>query len=340
MKVLCFVFFLIRVIRDTGSDKLMKIIPLSIPTPFYIGDVNVYLIKEEPLTLIDVGPKTKEAADALREKLRGQGVQISDIRRIVLTHAHEDHCGLAKQVRDEAKNAEIFIHNWETGHLFGRLAREEHKNLMLRAGVSETIFGEMQSLYADVSLYTDALAEGEFSELKDETEIEFANGVLKVLHTPGHTPGSCSFLREANRTLIAGDCVLKRLTPNPVLSPDPIDASRRFKSLAEYLVSLARLRSVSPTLCYGGHGEPISDFEEIFHRYIRSINERQKNVISAVSNDGATAFDVASRLFPGAIGKDFHHFLAISEAVAHLDYAETENKIAVELKDGVEFYRK
>ena len=36
----------------------MKIIPLSIPTPFYVGDVNVYLIKEDPLTLIDVGPKT------------------------------------------------------------------------------------------------------------------------------------------------------------------------------------------------------------------------------------------------------------------------------------------
>ena len=74
----------------------MKIIPLSIPTPFYVGDVNVYLIKEDPLTLIDVGPKTKEAADALREKLRRNGVEFSDVRRIVLTHAHEDHCGLGK----------------------------------------------------------------------------------------------------------------------------------------------------------------------------------------------------------------------------------------------------
>ena len=85
----------------------MKIIPLAIPTPFYIGDVNVYLIKEEPLTLVDVGPKTEAAAAALRDKLRDNGVQIRDIRRIVLTHAHEDHCGLAKQVSDEAGGAEI-----------------------------------------------------------------------------------------------------------------------------------------------------------------------------------------------------------------------------------------
>ncbi len=318
----------------------MKIIPLSIPTPFYVGDVNVYLIKEEPLTLIDVGPKTIEAADALREKLRDNGVRLEDIKRIVLTHAHEDHCGLAKQVRDAAKDAEIFVHRWETGHLFGRLTGEAHKNLMLRAGIPETVFGEMQTIYNDVSLLTDSLTEEEFSELKDDTELEFASGVLKVLHTPGHTPGSCSFFREANRTLIAGDTVLKRVTPNPIVSPDPFDANKRFKSLAEYLVSLARIRLLAPTLIYGGHGEPIHDYEEIFRRYVSSIDERQKNVVALVSNDGATAFDVAQKLFPQANGRDVHRFLAISEAIAHLDYAESEGKIAVELKDGVEFYRK
>ena len=54
------------------------------------------------------------------------------------------------------------------------------------------------------------------TELNDEAELEFETGALRVIHTPGHTPGSCSFLREADRTLIAGDCVLKRMTPNPV----------------------------------------------------------------------------------------------------------------------------
>ena len=54
---------------------------------------------------------------------------------------------------------------------------------------------------------------------------------------------SDSFVREADRTLICGDCVLKRITPNPILSPDPVNPSKRFPSLAEYLVSLAKLRS-------------------------------------------------------------------------------------------------
>ncbi len=111
---------------------------------------------------------------------------------------------------------------------------------------------------------TDTIPKSEFNELRDEMELEFASGILKVLHTPGHTPGSCTFFREANRTLIAGDCVLKRITPNPIISPDPINKNKRFKSLAEYLVSLAKIRSCSPTLIYGGHGEPVDDFEEIF----------------------------------------------------------------------------
>ena len=317
----------------------MNIMQVSIPTPFYVGDVNVYLIKEDPITLIDVGPKTKEAAVALREKLAAQGIAFADIRRIVLTHAHEDHCGLAKQVRDEAKDAEILVHEWETGHLFGRLAQEQHRALMTRSGVPDEVFAQLKSMYEEVSLLTDSLEDGDFSPLRDEMELEFESGSLKVLHTPGHTPGSCSFVREANRTLICGDCILKRITPNPILSPDPVDPTKRFKSLAEYLVSLAKLRSYSPTLAYGGHGEPVTDFEEIFHRYVRAIDDRQKKVISLVAGNGTTAFDVAKRLFPQSFDHDVHRFLAISEAIAHLDYAESEGKVAVEYTNGVEFYK-
>src|SRR3954454_3984224 len=318
----------------------MQIVPLAIPTPFYVGDVNVYLIKQDPLTLIDVGPKTDDAYRTLVEKLGRVGIRLSDIRRIVLTHAHEDHCGLAKRVRDEAKDAEILVHKWETGHLFGRLARDQHRDLLLRSGVPPAAFEEMRSMYQDISLLTDSLEDSDYQTLEDDMELEFDGGVLRVLHTPGHTPGSCSFVREANRTLICGDCVLKRITPNPIVSPDPIDSSRRFPSLGEYMVSLARLREFRPTLSYGGHGEPITDFEEIFHRYVRSIDERQRRVLSLVPNEGIAAFEIASKLFPTSFDQDVHRFLAISEAIAHMDYAEREGKLAVEMKEGVEVYRR
>jgi glyoxylase-like metal-dependent hydrolase (beta-lactamase superfamily II) len=315
----------------------MKIVPISLPTPFYIGAVNVYLVKEDPITIIDTGPKTREAVDALRAGLRQNGLTTGDIRRIVLTHAHEDHCGLARSLRDEAKDAEVFVHDWETGHRAARLEHEENLKLLQRAGVPDDEIQLMRRLYEEVRQYADSLDDDHCTELIDGAELEFDAGTLRVIHTPGHTPGSCSFLREADRTVIAGDCVLKRITPNPVISPDPIDPSRRFKSLAEYLVSLARVRSFAPTLVYGGHGEPIHDYEELFNRYLRAIRERQETVIGSVPQHGATAWEVSRQMFPDA--DDVHRFLAVSEAVAHLDYAQSEGKIALEISDGREVYR-
>src|SRR5438132_202824 len=315
----------------------MKIIPISLPTPFYIGAVNVYLIKEDPVTLIDTGPKTREAIDALRAGLRQNRLTNGDIRRIVLTHAHEDHCGLARSLRDEAKDAEVYVHNWETGHRAARLEHEENLRLLQRAGVPDDEIQSMRRLYEEVRQYADSLDDDHCRELIDGDELEFDTGALRILHTPGHTPGSCSFVREADRTVIAGDCVLKRITPNPVISPDPIDPSRRFRSLAEYLVSLARLRSFAPTLVFGGHGEPVHDFEELFNRYLKLIRERQAAMLTALPKTGATAWEVSRSMFPDT--DNVHGFLAVSEAVAHLDYAQAEGKLAMETSDTVEMYR-
>ncbi len=315
----------------------MRIIPISLPTPFYVGPVNVYLIAEDPITLIDTGPKTKETIDALHEGLRKARFRVSDIRRIVLTHAHEDHCGLARALRDEAKDAEVLVHDWETGHRIGRLEYDDHRSLLVRAGVPLAEIEDMRKVYEGVRQYADSFEPGEYGALRDEEELEFNTGTLKILHTPGHTPGSCSFVREADRTIIAGDCVLKRITPNPILSPDPIDPSKRFASLAEYLVSLARLRTFAPTLVHGGHGAPVNDFEELFNRYVRAIRERQSEVLRLVTKAGATAWQIAQQMFPDT--DDVHRFLSVSEAVAHLDLAHSEGKSALEIADGVEIYR-
>src|SRR5262245_12703397 len=90
----------------------MKVHRIRVPTPFYVGPVNVYLIQEDPLTLIDVGPRDDASIAALREGLSRLGHRLADIQRIVITHAHADHYGLARVVAEES-GATVFIHSWD-----------------------------------------------------------------------------------------------------------------------------------------------------------------------------------------------------------------------------------
>ena len=77
----------------------------------------------------------------------------------------------------------------------------------------------------------------------------------------------------------------------------------------------------------------------MFNRYLRAIRERQTEVLKLVPKSGASAWEVSRALFPDAT--DVHRFLAVSEAVAHLDLAHTEHRLAVELtSDGREVYRR
>jgi glyoxylase-like metal-dependent hydrolase (beta-lactamase superfamily II) len=311
----------------------MKIHRISVPTPFYVGPVNVYLIDEEPLTLIDAGPRTEEAIVALRSGLARLGRRLSDVKRIIVTHAHADHYGLTRLIREES-GAQVFVHSWDARAVAETEDYGEYKNLLTEAGVPSDILERMEKGWQQITDYADAVSDVDL--LEDEDEIVFEHESLRVLHTPGHTPGSICLVRASDRTVFASDTVLKNITPNPVLNPDPVNRSKRFQSLGEYLVSLARLRSISPTLLKGGHGEDVTDFEEHFNRMYHFHRTRQNNLMELVPRPGGTAWELSLRLFPDA--KSYHRFLALSETAAHLDFAVSEDRLIVERRNGQDVY--
>ena len=87
----------------------------------------------------------------------------------------------------------------------------------------------------------------------------------------------------------------------------------------------------------GGHGDDVSDYDEHFHRMYRFTNARQTKLLGLLPKNGATAWDTSLLMFPDAGG--YHRFLALSETVAHLDYAVAENKLVVERKADHEIYQ-
>jgi len=311
----------------------MRIEKLVIPTPFPVGPINIYLVVEDPLTLVDTGPKTDEALAALRGQLQKFGFELKDIQRVILTHTHEDHCGLAGTIQLES-GAKVYVHEWEFRNISQHRETRVNRDLLRRAGVPAEELERMAGRYELIHAFADAVEDVE--AYRDEQEFVFATGSLRTVHTPGHTPGSCCLLREANRLMLTGDTVLKSITPNPVLNSDPIDSLRRFPSLGEYLVSLARIRELAPTLLKTSHGDDVTDYEEHFHRSVRHIQERQNKVISLVPKQGVTSWEMSRLLFPKV--DNLNRFLATSEAVAHLDLAVAEEKLRMERRDEVEIY--
>ncbi|MBX7219186.1 MAG: MBL fold metallo-hydrolase [Blastocatellia bacterium] len=313
----------------------MKIHKLVIPTPFYVGPVNVYLLDQAPLTLLDVGPNTEEAWTALQQELKRVGYEVTDIRRIVISHAHSDHFGLAGRVQ-AVSGARVYIHAWDAPRLLGDPNYACHRVLLAQAGVPDNTVHQFESSYLSVREFACELTDVDM--LKDEDELTFQHTALRVLHTPGHTPGSICLLRESSRHLLAADTLLKHISPNPTLHADPHNEARRFPALSEYLCSIARLRELAPTLIQTGHGDDITDYHEHFHTYVGHNERRQQKVLQYVgSKPGVTAWELAQFLFPTV--RDVHVYLAVSEAQANLDLAVADGRLRVEKRGAADVYR-
>src|ERR1700728_910089 len=74
--------------------------PIALELPLvYLGGINVWLLKDDPVTLIDTGPATPAAYDALEQQLTPHGVAFIDIELVLLTHHHLDHTALADEIK-------------------------------------------------------------------------------------------------------------------------------------------------------------------------------------------------------------------------------------------------
>ncbi|MEA2493457.1 MAG: hypothetical protein QOJ29_1368, partial [Thermoleophilaceae bacterium] len=178
---------------------------LSIPTPFAVGRVNVYLIEDDPLTLVDAGPNSGRALDELQTKLGERGHSIDDIELILLTHQHIDHLGLVEIVASHSK-AEVaaidaavpFVENYsEAAAEDDRFAQE----LMIRHGITEDVTRALASVSAAFRAWgskakiTRVLRDGERIEMRDRT--------LEVLFRPGHSPTDTVFHDAERKMLLA-----------------------------------------------------------------------------------------------------------------------------------------
>ncbi len=213
--------------------------------------VNWYLLADgTDLTIVDAGmPKSwPSLEDALAELGRTR----SDVKAVVLTHAHFDHVGMAERLRAEW-GLPVHVHELDAP-LTRHPLRYDHEASTLRYAWRPTTARVLASFTAWGMWSTPAVAAVTTFADGDTLDVP---GHPTVVFTPGHTYGHCSLLVPGRDVLIAGDVIVE--TDPYVQQPGPRMVCRAATaSVAQNRRSLDRLADLSVTNVLTGHGRPIT----------------------------------------------------------------------------------
>ncbi len=339
------------------TNRQDRIHQFAIPTPYPVGPINVYLIEGDPLTLIDAGPRTESAYQALVKGLADLGYRPSDIEQIVVTHSHADHIGqLSKLV--ESSDAQVLSHHAEYYWLVdfeGEWKRQAafYGAFLRQAGLPAEQLAMMAQAVSMGAYLGASIPETRLHLLEDGDRIEAGNAEWHVFHMPGHASGHVVLYQPEAGIIIAGDLLLAHISSNPVLEAPARGQSERPHSLVQYLNSLQRLAQLEASRTLPGHGPTIENHRELVTERLAFHQRRLERVIEVLANgrqdaerastgsgqpdEGRTPYQVCQALFPDLPPQDI--FLGISEVMGHLDILEGEGRVVAETRNGQLRYR-
>ncbi|PLS15353.1 MBL fold metallo-hydrolase [Bacillus sp. M6-12] len=289
---------------------------ISIPTPFPVGDVNVFLIKGDRLTLVDTGVKTTEGRYALEEGVKKLGYKLEDIEQVIVTHHHPDHVGGADFF---GLDVPLIGHpnnqRWlELSESFITQLDEFFLNFGRKAGVPIEMKHHVKKFrgtlkYNCERTLTNMITDGE--------ELPGLPG-WKAVETLGHAQSHLSFYREQDGAMIGGDFLLAKISPNPLIEPPLQPGENRPMPQLQFNSSLRNLISMPVSKVYAGHGDEIENVKELADLRLKRQHDRSMQVKQMIRNKPSTAFELCTLLFPKVFMRE--PGLTLSETVAQLDY--------------------
>lgn len=309
----------------TVSEPLTASGVRRIPLPCGVNGIeftNAYVLPDgDKLTLVDPGIWNPEPADhglaPLEVGLNTAGYALRDISRIVATHAHVDHYGMAGRIM-ELTGAELWMHAMtdldtekyrhpDTAAMRRRDMYDDH-------GLSSD---EVERLYRTVNVWMPYL----YSVVEASKRL-FGGEVLhtqsadwQIIHTPGHSLGHVCLYSKQDNAILSGDHLLPGITP-------PVTFERGFDAdpLKSYLDSLARIESLAPDLVLPGHGKPFRDAVRRIQVIQRNKARRQEGIRAAIEQRPRTVSEIASQLLEKALLDAHKNNLALTETLAHIAY--------------------
>jgi glyoxylase-like metal-dependent hydrolase (beta-lactamase superfamily II) len=277
-------------------------------------------------TLIDAGLNRPE----LRERWLAawQELQINPrhIRRIVLTHMHPDHFGLAGWLQQQT-GAEVLLSPREIE--VARLTWIEEvtpdralivQRYMHSAGVGADVAGIILTQQDYLRSLTLPHPQS-ITPLAPGASITMGGRRFIAIHAPGHADGQLVFYCAEDRLLLCGDQVLQRITPNigvwPTTEPDP---------LARYLRSLQELAALDVRLALPGHYAPLDNWQARIAE-LQVHHAQRIEAMYAAATEGATALEVSYTVFDYDRFSQHEVRFAVAEALAHLEYLAERGRL-------------
>jgi glyoxylase-like metal-dependent hydrolase (beta-lactamase superfamily II) len=304
--------------------------------------VNVWVLRGEPLTLVDAGPSTPEALETLEAGFAALGLRLEDVELLILTHQHSDHVGQAGLVRSRS-GCTVAAHELLVDRLPALREMQDEElayadALMRLHGVADDARAQLLAIYESRHRYAEPVAVD--VPLAEGDVVEAGGRRLRVAFRPGHSPTDTLLADDEARVAYAGDHLLSHISSNPLVhrpfagSDDPRD---RESALGAYLGSLEQTAAEPHEVLRSGHGDVIRDHATLAAERIRLHHDRAAQVRGVLEAGPATAGAIARGLWPGVDVSQT--YLALCEVLGALDLLEREDAAgSVEGDDGVVVY--
>jgi glyoxylase-like metal-dependent hydrolase (beta-lactamase superfamily II) len=329
----------------------VEIIPgiyqLAIPLPFNQQvHTNDYLLKGKGgCLLIDTGWNTDEAFRELSNELDDAGVRFKEIERVIVTHAHPDHYGLVNRVH-EISGARIYMHYMDQEVLRTRYAISEEY-----ARQSEDWF-YTNGVPRNELPVTRPLPGGQrhgFLPRSPDIFLKggevFPNGPfeLKIIWTPGHSPGHICIYESKNKIIFTGDHVLPTIMSNISLTP-----GSQANPLADFIKSLEIIRELDVTKALPAHENVFYNFKQRIDEIIEHHQTRSTEILEKLDAGVKTAYEICGLItwMPEYGGVKFEDLMpydrraAVSETMAHLRAMIAMTKIRVVKLNNLLYYER
>ena len=313
---------------------------LRVFLPISLDHINVWLMEDETgWTAVDTG-FGNEKTQATWEKTFGGVMQGRPLSRLIITHYHPDHMGLAKWLCERFDlTVETSFSEWTVGQFFGSCWSESDEENALRYYRQAGVDGDL----LDVSLARHRAYRQEvmgvparFRRLGKNQKVKAGGMDWRVIIGQGHSPEMVCLASESSKILISGDQVLPAMNSSIIMAPFEPEAN----PLAAYLESLKDFQTLADdTLVLPSHGMPFYGLHERIENLISHHQTRLDRTLGAVSHPASPA-EVLDIVFRRKMDTR-QLFFALVETLAHLNYLVALGEIDCERNEkGVNLYRR